>query len=174
MNISSQSALLILILFAGFQLISGQVGSCEQISNSIRSQICLKGKCDLQCGNIAGYSQCDQVCVVEPCSNISCNSSSCYQRCLSGKCDSIECSGDDCTQTCLGNCSLVNCTVTSKCNQHCEKGHCGLLASGAGTVVQNCAENCSDVKCEAKSCGQSCDGERCGLGCSKGMSLIVG
>ena len=129
MKISFPLALLLQILFlsAVFQLINGQGGSCEQTLNTTRSQICLTGVCDLQCGNTADYSQCDQVCVVEPCPNISCNSSSCYQRCLSGKCNSVECSGDDCTQTCLRNCSLVNCTATSKCSQHCEKGHCGLL-----------------------------------------------
>ena len=174
MKITFPLALLLQILFlsAVFQLINGQGGSCEQTSNTTRSQICLTGVCDLQCGNTADYSQCDQVCVVEPCSNISCNSSSCYQRCLSGKCNSVECSGDDCTQTCLRNCSLVNCTATSKCNQHCEKGNCGLLASGAD-VVQNCAENCSDVKCKADNCKQGCEGEGCGLECSKGKSFEI-
>ena len=172
MKISFPLALLLQILFlsAVFQLINGQGGSCEQTSNTTRSQICLTGVCDLQCGITADYSQCDQVCVVEPCPNISCNSSSCYQRCLSGKCNSVECSGDDCTQTCLRNCSLVNCTATSKCTQHCEKGNCGLLASGAD-VVQNCAENCLHVECKADNCKQGCEGERCGLECSKGKSF---
>lgn len=148
------------------------IDSCDGISNNtLRSQICLSGKCPFICGspNDSEYSKCDQVCVVEPCASLSCNSSDCFQRCLVGGCDSLECSSGDCTQTCLGNCSLLNCTVTSKCNQHCEKGHCGLRASGSGTVVQSCAEKCSDVICTADDCEQSCEGEGCGLECSKGM-----
>lgn len=168
------SLLLIILLSTESQHVEGQGGSCEQISNTTRSQICLTGNCPLQCGsaNSSEYSQCDQVCVVKPCSALTCNSTNCFQRCLTGKCNSLDCSGGECTQTCLGNCSEVNCTVMSKCNQQCEKGHCGLHARGAGVVVQNCAEKCSDVKCEADDCGQVCEGDGCGLECSKGMFWI--
>ena len=149
------------------------IDSCDGISNNtVRSQICLSGKCPFTCGssNESAYSKCDQVCVVEPCASLSCNSSDCFQRCLAGGCDSLHCSSGECTQTCMGNCSRVNCTVTSKCNQQCEKGYCGLHASGDGVVVQNCAEKCDDVKCEADDCRQVCEGVGCGLDCSKGMS----
>ena len=149
------------------------IDSCDGISNNtVRSQICLSGKCPFTCGssNESAYSKCDQVCVVEPCASLSCNSSDCFQRCLAGGCDSLHCSSGECTQTCMGNCSRVNCTVTSKCNQQCEKGYCGLHASGDGVVVQNCAEKCDDVKCEADDCRQVCEGVGCGLECSKGMS----
>ena len=149
------------------------IDSCDGIvNNTIRSQICLSGECPFICGtaNESAYSKCDQVCVVEPCASMSCNSSDCFQRCLAGGCDSLHCASDDCTQTCMGNCSRVNCTVTSKCNQQCEKGYCGLHASGDGVVVQNCAEKCSDVKCEADDCRQVCEGEGCGLECSKGIT----
>lgn len=149
------------------------IDSCDGIANNtIRSQICLSGECPFICGtaNESAYSKCDQVCVVEPCASMSCNSSDCFQRCLAGGCDSLHCASDDCTQTCMGNCSRVNCTVTSKCNQQCEKGYCGLHASGDGVVVQNCAEKCSDVKCEADDCRQVCEGEGCGLECSKGIT----
>ena len=163
--------LLIISLFTGsIHVLGEEVFSCSELSNGTRSQICLSGKCPFICGSAnASYSQCDQVCVVEPCASLKCNSSNCFQRCLAGGCDSLDCSGGECTQMCRGNCSQVNCTVTSKCNQQCEKGHCGLHAAGArGMVVQNCAENCPDVKCEAGDCRQACEGEGCGLQCTKG------
>lgn len=148
------------------------IDSCDGIANNtIRSQICLSGKCPFICGsaNESAYFKCDQVCVVEPCASLSCNSSDCFQRCLAGGCDSLHCTSDDCTQTCMRNCSRVNCTVKSKCNQQCEKGYCGLHASGDGVAVQNCAEKCSDVKCDAVDCRQDCEGEGCDLECSEGI-----
>ena len=176
MKITSLASTLILVISLFIVTIHAQtqgIGSCDEIANNtVRAQICLSGECPFICGsaNESAYTKCDQVCVVEPCASLSCNSSDCFQRCLAGGCDSLHCSSDDCTQTCMGNCSLVNCTVTSKCHQQCEKGYCGLHASGDAVVVQNCAEKCSDVKCEADDCRQACEGEECGLECSKGMS----
>ena len=164
----------LIIVFVHVQTQSAN--SCDAIANNtVRSQICLDGECPFICGsaNESAYSKCDQVCVVEPCASLTCNSSNCFQRCLTGACDSLHCASDDCTQTCMRNCSRVNCTVTSKCNQQCEKGYCGLHASGDGVVIQNCAEKCSDVKCEADDCRQVCEGEGCGLECSKGISKSI-
>ena len=175
MRTTSLTASLILVISLFIATVHAQnqgIDRCDGITNNTRSQICLSGKCPFTCGSVneSAYSKCDQVCVEEPCASLSCNSSECFQRCLAGGCESLHCSSDDCTQTCMGNCSRVNCTMTSKCNQQCEKGHCGLHASGDGVVVQNCAEMCSDVKCEADDCRQVCEGEGCGLECSKGMS----
>ena len=175
MRTTSLAAPLILVISLFIAAVHAQnqgVTSCDQIANTVRAQICLSGDCPFTCGSAdeSAYSKCDQVCVVEPCPSLSCNSSDCFQRCLVGGCQSLHCSSDDCTQTCMGNCSRVNCTVTSKCNQQCEKGHCGLHASGNGVVVQNCAEMCNDVKCKANDCRQVCEGEGCGLECSKGIS----
>lgn len=173
MRTTSLAAPLILVISLFIATVQAQTNSCDEIANNtIRSQICLSGDCPFICGsaNESVYSKCDQVCVVEPCASLSCNSSDCFQRCLTGGCESLHCSSDDCTQTCMGNCSRVNCTMTSKCNQQCEKGHCGLHASGDGVVVQNCAEMCNDVKCKASDCRQVCEGEGCGLECSPGIS----
>ena len=168
-------ALLLILFFTETVFATQPISSCDAISNETRSQICLSGQCPLDCdhSNSSEYASCDQVCVVEPCAALSCNSSKCLQRCLSGGCNSLSCFGDDCTQTCQGVCSEVNCTVKAKCNQQCEKGQCGLYAIGGGVAEQNCAENCKDVKCKADKCRQACTGEGCGLECSKGMCYIL-
>lgn len=170
--VDSAVYLLLISCFAEMIFAAQPISSCDGISNDTRSQICLSGQCPLDCdhSNSSEYTSCDQVCVVQPCAALSCNSSNCLQRCLSGGCNSLMCYSEDCTQTCLGNCTEVNCSVKGKCNQQCEKGHCGLRADGVGVVEQSCAENCNDVKCNAGKCRQTCAGEGCGLECSKGMS----